>query len=765
MIHNFNSPRKGVLIVVVVGVLLFSMIIFASLVDRVRHESAITNRVSVNERLYQVASAVGRLAVRKLQKDFETRDPEFGQKIIDAAFSDKAGKLASVDYTKVVRSLDVVNAIMTQFKKEWGDRGSIDFKVTYTADLGIKAPFQAPITGLNNSPYERKGHIEFEVKVTHMGIEKTCRMRKEFILARLLAPPFYRFTLFSHRGATLSSAQANQTLIKDDGKFAGGKKPLICLNRLIKKKRINDADFDFRLNSTNIVRKIDGVPTFVKNGWIFLGGRGPSKDSTGDDGNLILNVLTGSHDDLLQNTFGEFFHFYFNPNSAGWLISKDWTEWFNNKMNTNIIDSETSRLMIAFVDYGYYKGLWTIPFRNNYLFTIAMNFYKKRISDDIDSGNSLHLFGTPALCTPTLIFGKIKRRYVRTFAFYFTQNARVYPLRAFSGADTNAKLFEFASKEVADWYRSLAGNNADELFIQDFATAFSTNIDANSFQVGFPTNTPPLCGLDPEIRDWEPYMMGLHNICDPGGPDRKWSDVVQKNGYIDNSPDPLCKMDYQFSNDKEINYNGNIREIKVDSSYLRDRMSYMIPSEGGQPIYLSKCEFFKNHFITDEKGTEVLYLNQIIGFDGNLVIDMPLQVAKGGVIICNGSIRINAPIINPYLTGGPLSKNNPDAFGYLTFISDKEIVITAGAPGLGPLPQTHGFFIATNGNSGRVSVDKGLHIIGGVASDDIRSLVDNGCIIEWGFEPEEFAGGKDVSSPDFYGLAMGPRDIEIITEE
>jgi hypothetical protein len=316
MIPQYGSSRRGVLIVVVIGILLFSMIIFMSLVDRVRHESAVTNRVSVNERLYQVASAVGRLAVRKIQKDFETRDPQFGQKIINAAFSDKTGLMESVDYTKVILELDVVKEIRKQFRKEWGDRGDIDFTVSYIADLGQKFPFQSPVNGLENSPYERRGNIEILVTATHLGIEKKCRIRKEFIIARLLAPPFYRFTLFSHRGATLSASQANKTQVSDDGKVVGGQKPLVCLNRLIKQKRPGNADFDSKLNSTNIVRKIDGVPTYVKNGWIFLGGRGPSTDSSGDPGNLILNVLAGSQDDMLESCFGEFFHFYFNPNSA-----------------------------------------------------------------------------------------------------------------------------------------------------------------------------------------------------------------------------------------------------------------------------------------------------------------------------------------------------------------------------------------------------------------------------------------------------------------
>lgn len=101
----------------------------------------------------------------------------------------------------------------------------------------------------------------------------------------------------------------------------------------------------------------------------------------------------------------------------------------------------------------------------------------------------------------------------------------------------------------------------------------------------------------------------------------------------------------------------------------------------------------------------------------------------------------------------------------LTLIGDKGITINEGRSGLGELPQTHAMFISVNGDNGKVTVTKPLHIIGGVASDDLESLVTKGCVIEWGFEPEEFGGSKDLVTPGFYGLSMGPRDIEIITEE
>ena len=55
-----------------------------------------------------------------------------------------------------------------------------------------------------------------------------------------------------------------------------------------------------------------------------------------------------------------------------------------------------------------------------------------------------------------------------------------------------------------------------------------------------------------------------------------------------------------------------------------------------------------------------------------------------------------------------------------------------------------------------------VRIIGGVAADKITSLVENGCIIEWGFEPNEVT---DYTISDYYSLSIGPRDIELYSAE
>jgi hypothetical protein len=344
---------------------------------------------------------------------------------------------------------------------------------------------------------------------------------------------------------------------------------------------------------------------------------------------------------------------------------------------------------------------------------------------------------------------------------YFPETSRVYPLRAFTQP---LSYTDFVCNEVPDWYRNALGSNADESFIQDFTSLMSTEMDVAKYQVGIPDNNPPLNGgIDPKIVDYEPYITGIKNICDPGGPDRKWSEVIPENDYIKDSPDDICKTDYNFRNDEEIYYNGNLRQINPTSAYLKDKMSYMIPAEGNGPIFLSKNEFFQKNFMVEDRGKKKLYLNCIIGFDGDLVIDMPLEVVKGGMFLCNGKVSVQKPIINPYLIGNP--QTNADAFGFLTIVAPKGITLGAGKRFSGPLDEVHGFFVSINDGAGRVTVVNPMHIVGGVASDLIDDFVKKGCIIEWGFFPEELANGNDMKLQDFYGLTLGPRDIEIISED
>ena len=86
---NRLTHKKGMLVLALAAGLIFIAIIFAGITNRMRGEALITNRVSVNERLSQLAAAIGRISIRKLQKYIALRDDKFG-KDIQNAFVDNA---------------------------------------------------------------------------------------------------------------------------------------------------------------------------------------------------------------------------------------------------------------------------------------------------------------------------------------------------------------------------------------------------------------------------------------------------------------------------------------------------------------------------------------------------------------------------------------------------------------------------------------------------------------------------------------------------
>ena len=160
-------------------------------------------------------------------------------------------------------------------------------------------------------------------------------------------------------------------------------------------------------------------------------------------------------------------------------------------------------------------------------------------------------------------------------------------------------------------------------------------------------------------------------------------------------------------------------------------------------------------------------LNQVLRIDGDLVIDEELTVAQGGIIISSGTITIKAPIINKVIEEG-IKSTDPNNFGFLTLIARKGIKIEGypGAGGDGLPPKLEAFLIAglEKGSSElrQVECNQAVRIIGGVAADKIDDIVRSGCIVEWGMEPNE---STDYSKKDFYGITLGPRDIELYTAE
>ena len=807
--NNRPSNKKGMLVLALAALLVFISIIFATISNRMRAEALITNRVSINERLNQFASAMGRLAIRKLQRDIELVDTEdgHGAKIVKTIVEDQKAntEIPLEDYTSVIEKMAVVKDLKKIFEEKYGSQGKIGtFKVEYKLNLGnagfpvtVKSDSD-PEAGVVKNKFERRGFVDMVITVgIPYGVTRKYTVRKDFVFARLLAAPFYRFTLFSPTGARVRADVANGCRLDDTGELKEGKRPFICINRRLAANDQTRTATNYVANPENVIKNAPNCPSpsdsFIKNGWIYLGANGGTPEEVDIDNNkrLILNVAPGSDDDDLEKKFGEYFHFYYDKSDSGWLIIDNWTNYFATK-NTLFSDNtnENGKLLkVSMVNYGLHPQLLTpeMKFANMPLFVKVEENYKgynsSARSDLISKCSSMHLFGTPKHCTPTLIFGPVNRRYLRAFALFFPQLGRVFPLPSitssteFEGyfrANENGQLPPFVN-----WYKSkingdfsdatIIGNNLSNLIRSDYPTYYKGNTSLDSSL----TN-----GIGPLIIDNEPYMKGLVNMSDPRNPQ---SAAIATNSFI-NEPDGLCDLDanaggFVFEkgkHDSESLYVGSFDDMRIDyNNYLKEATTYTIGGgiNATEPIYLNNGEkgnnFLRKHFFTEHKGKSYFLLNQVIRIDGDLVIDEELTVAQGGIIIASGSITISAPIINKIIEEG-LDKNDPNNFGFLTLIGRKGIKIQGypGAGGNGRPPKLEAFLIAgldkNDTTEYQIECDNPVRIIGGVAADKIDQLVEKGCIVEWGMEPNECT---DYAKKDFYGITLGPRDIELYTAE
>lgn len=846
MNNRFNH-KKGMLVLALAAGLVFISIIFASIMNRMRAEALITNRVSINERLNQFASAVGRLSIRKLQRDIELRTSEknnnHGPNILKAIKENPDKMEYKDDFTDVIKDLKAYQDLVKRFKDKFGNQGGIDestFKVEYNLkfDQNLMASRQLsnyapddderknPIGYVTANPYDRRGHIDLSITVSiPYGVKRKYTIRKEIIYARLLAAPFCRYTLFSPKGAETPGSIANHTECDSDGIMVNPddtkSRPMVCLNRRL--TPANRAKTDYVTSPTNVVQNSDD---YVKNGWIYLGGKPSSRNNR-----LALNITPGSDDDDLHTKFGEYFQFYYNSEDRGWLTVPEWTEvlkphfgknapitslWTRLPGYTSNLGPDDSAVTVSMVSYGISPGVFKVEFAGREIFNkdLVKKIYNAQsgVGDELDKTSSMHLFGTPKHCTPTLIFGPINRRYMKCFGLYIENLKRVYPFPAINfddNSDFNAE-FDYGGEAPDEpkcvfgkWYlgkykdypslrQKVIESTEISYVCSTLEQLFGLDGDPRiSYCNGFiyPETGTKVHGVCPRIEDNDPYMNAIINLTSPNNSDdaRINNAFINSNGNIED----LCDTDYELgilsdNNDqdaktKESMYKGKISDIKINyDHYLKDRTAFTIEAGTGsdgkkKPVYISDdsatgdkaCHpFIKNHYFVGKDDDRYFLLNQIIRINGDLVIDTKLNVLQGGIIVCDGKITINKQILNNFYENG-FNKDDPNNFGLLTLIAKDGIEIAnLGYDKKDLPPKIEAYLIAglneKGGDEKQVVCNCPIRIIGGVAADKITSLVENGCIVEWGFEPNEVT---DYSISDYYSLSIGPRDIELYSAD
>lgn len=807
----YKQKNRGMLLMVVIGALAIAFIVFLSLVDRVRNEGQMTNRTAINERLYQAAAAIGRLSVKKLEKNFSTRVDlngnagNFGIELFEHPDQPLKGDLTN--HLENFLNKSVIKAIQKEFKTNWGV--NLGYKVEYEAKL--TDDFSAPVDGFYDGGFnrEKKGLLTLTVTLTYDKIKKKFIIKKDFYLVRLLASPFYRFTLYSSQGASLKDDVANAYKSSNiNGDMASnGKDPLVCINCMMNEvdDTIEDVDasnpYKYTGGGANGLNPNYKPVNPVKNGWIYLGNA--ATQNSKNKKRLLLNTTSGFHakyNTSDKNAYGEGFHFYYTKNSAG-FIGSNFTKWLKNYGISLVPNCKDLKFMS--VDFGFYEGIKEKKYKalKSYvnddatnpscdLFKVTLDSYNSEYDSSARSdwhSSSMHLYGMSNRCTPTLIFGDVARRYIKTYALFFCKDeSNAFPYIFSWGRGINKIKSDFYNKGEGDLsefvYHNLypvlcsylgitddSGNNfLNKIYTEQFAKRFVGNLKWNR------SATMPdlsILNLMPYVEDKEAYNRSLMHMACPGDDinDKSWKDalntVASNNTEIEKyfthinegEPNEYIDDDYTFSNDENIHLTDiSVNKIKISDDYLKDRVTYKIT--GPKKIKLSECDFFNEKFVVGEYKTSYkkIWLNQIIEFKcDELIIDEDLAVVKGGIIITDGIIKIDAKITNLCISDSDEAKS-ADSFGFITLISRKKDINITNNAGANIYA-----FLFTNGN---VTVTKRCIIIGGVRTKDVSTLVSNGCIVQWGLKPGEVDNNADLTSRDFYGLAFGPRDIEIIEE-
>ncbi len=861
-----SSNKKGMLVLVLAAAVIFLFVVFGAIINRLRSEALLTNRVSVNERLNQIAFAAGKFAIRKIHRSIEEREESFeeegighalkmpGLKILNNFFDvDPSEKLIydsendrEINLSESITSIKVMRELKDEFDKTF--HGKLDpFKICCIVErkndendkLNPKQLETDDGGFVLDNKYECKGTVK--VKVT-VGIDNVIKreytISKDFLFTRLLAAPFYRYNLFSHHGAEILPNIANIGIYDKEGQT--DKKPLVCLNerRTLSFVGNNDSVVTSLAKDENHDHFKNGYSTFtnsdniIKSGWIYLGGQG--KFSSGSNfsdmeknNQLLLNISYGDEDkdaesSFLENYFGEGFHFY--ENVLKWKVNDN----FDNLINNNPTFKDKVRM--GSLKMGFCKDYESAEARNGMLFFGDTFFgnYKNAVGGGTAqgdfllekkfTGSSMHLYGTPHRCYPTLVFGPVHRRYLHlneieffppedkndacsgnsTCFFQFPtleHNDELdvkYILNLLSDPnprDENKSVYGvknyFGLRYYSDSLKHISFSDSGEKLANDVVETLKKYIDINEYYSASD-------GLAPRVSDEEPYNYSLRDICTSEVMSDFYDKFIEEDKFKD-----LCKPDFVFK-DKQIQesmYSGDISSIKIiydyeDSSddkrpYLSDRTTYTLDASEEQEISIKDNVFINKMFFDEPKDSNnddkvrLFHLNQIIRINGNLNIDETLYVRQGGIIICNGRTTITKPIVNIY--NHPDNEkfkelcNNEQQFGYLTIISKNGIEIKELAPlGNNKNPTIEAFLVAgcgkDNSNDGKITLAPNLrvHFIGGVAADDISDLVNNGCILEWGFQcpledKEEGDKVTDYKEKSFYGCTLGPRDIELYT--
>ncbi len=730
-----NNNRQGMVVVLIAVVLALIVLLFASFINRVRMESNFTNKIAANESLYQCASAIGRFAAAKATKDFEYKNRPGGFDLVENI---EKGKTSSINMTATIENYGAVKYMLERVREK--TKEPIEIKEVSVSIDNLK-PIEQGIAGSNSQAFSNEKTGDIVVSVVFDiggGVKKAYKIVKDFKYVSLLPHPYSRFTLFlsDFIDANNTDDKLNNSLVNSAGVPDEGSSPLLCVNSLISSPgNLLEKDASNNTADTVIDKDLENV---VKSGWIYLGSNPRTEFKLAESGSPIraaaFNISPAHGKTMPQGSiskagemeYGESFHFYYEPASQGWLRDAAWTAWLKDKGVSDFVN-------MACVNFGFFKEMPSFemfcrvvpnnPPTKKKLFSGAIDVYRSQNYPGINNTSSLNRdsfsytstilpFGNTAICTPTLIFGPILRRYFTVFGIY-SGDKRLPLFSVGSGDGAGLRTAELISAISIHFQRTILPEQ--RLRINSvFEQAFEWYNDPFSKWNRIYATTEGLPSSQPQVNHFESYMYVLKNICAPTEPGKDFVSAISSYKGVDTIRPFLGDVepagvdlanvpifnDFNFSSaNNYINYSGTISDLAadIDNIELGRRASYILdgPKED-KFFYLYKSHFFQKHFIIKKANIPLfkqmltnklsmltnlfaklagisspspdivseLYLNKAVKIDlkkgQTFVIDQPLFVRAGGIIDCGeGDIEIRAPIINEEISIDTMSDITP----------------------------------------------------------------------------------------------------------
>ena len=443
-------------------------------------------------------------------------------------------------------------------------------------------------SSLCEDPLEKRLSIEVRAGGEYRGLSRTLTEVREVLVQSDLLPLLSKFSLFVKEPEKSDSTSpgynvyANDINGKPDTVNAPGDKnylPLVLYNHGDTLAKLS-YDLD-------------------ENGWVYLGG----------NQDVQLNLTSGA-----DYQYGQYFHFYdfleADQSKQAAFINDEPPSFFNSTYSYNGTNYE---FFLKHVIYGYF----TIDAGNPAGSMNKNGMLDRYFADGTTMRSSvLHLYGSAICPSPTRVFGQVFQSY----PIYSGVTVDVDGDKKRDGLVTLLPAIDDGEFSAANTKAQIPSSISN-------LTNKSASIEIDTATVNYENmfgDESTYLDYMSTLIDSEPYNRSIDYMMAKG-------EFPPKSHFLDEDTDypndgGNVKLEVETNGYKTTYFSGDLDDI--DSSHLKGRSF----------LHFDSADAFKAACV---KGSTLSLNNQVYVKSGELELPDNLQVEKGGVIICEDSIKFD----------------------------------------------------------------------------------------------------------------------------